>query len=122
MINTDLKKLIESNALALTTVSKDNKPHCIAVAFVKVIDEDKLLITNNYLVDTIENIKTNPNVAIAVWAKNWDEFCEGFELIGTAEHFTDEEWLYEIKQIPENEGEPCRGALVVTVTDLKKLA
>ena len=121
MINSDLKKLIESNALALATTN-NNKPHCVAVGFVKVVDEDKLLITNNCMTDTIENIKSNPDVAITVWTRNWEEFCEGFELIGTAEYFTDGDWLYEVKKLQENEGEACKGALLITVKEVKKLA
>ena len=122
MINSGLRKLIEENALALATVDKDNKPHCIAVGFAKVVEEDQILITNNCMVDTISNIKNNPNISLTVWTRNWEDFCAGYELKGTAEYFEDGAWVDEIKKLPENEGEPCRGALVITVTDRKKLA
>lgn len=117
----EIKKLVEGNALALATVDSSGNPHCIAVAFVKVFD-DKILITDNYMVETPKNIKNNPNVSLSVWTRNWEEDCKGFELKGTAEVFSEGEWMDKIKEIPENKGEPCKNAILVTIKDIKKLA
>ncbi|MFH0892473.1 MAG: pyridoxamine 5'-phosphate oxidase family protein [Candidatus Falkowbacteria bacterium] len=121
-INEKIKKLIEKNAMALSTVGEDGNPHCIAIALVQVVSSSQLLITDNYLIITPENIKRNKNVAIAVWERNWEEDCVGYELKGEAEYFTEGEWVERIKRIPENNGEPCKGALLVTVNNIKRLA
>ena len=71
LINKTIKKLIEENAIAVSTVGADGNPHCIAVAFVKVIFDNQLLITDNYMFTTLDNLKRNKNVAIAVWNKNF---------------------------------------------------
>ena len=121
-INEELKKLIEENALAFATVDENGNPHCVAIAFVKVVSANQLLITHNYMVETIENIKRNPRVALAVWNRNWEEKCIGYELRGVAEYFTSGKWYEMVKAMPENKNEPCRGAILVTINKIKKLA
>lgn len=121
-IDKKLKKMIEENAVALSTIGEDGGPHCIAVAFVRVVADNQLLITDNYMITTPGNLEKNNNVAIAVWNKNWEEDCVGYELKGEASYFTTGEWHEKIRQIPENEGEPCKGAILVTVSNIKRLA
>ena len=43
-INEELKRLIEENALAFATVDENGNPHCIAVAFVKVVSKNQILV------------------------------------------------------------------------------
>ena len=121
-ITEDLKVLIENNALALATVSSDGKPHCIAVGYAKVVGENQILLTDNQMAETRENILKNSNVALSVWTRNWEEDCAGYEFKGTAQYFKQGEWINLIKKIPENQGEPCKGAILIVVNQVKKLA
>ena len=121
-IDQELKTMIEKEALAISTVDSDGKPHTIAVAFAKVVDEDKIVITDNYMVNTIKNIKQNNNIAIAVWNRNWEEDLRGFEIKGTTEYFTEGKWKDFVKALPENKGYPAKGIIVVTINKIKKLA
>lgn len=66
VIDKKLKKLIEGNALAFANVERSGKPHCIAVGFAKVVSKNQIPVTVNCIVRTVENIKKNPNVALAV--------------------------------------------------------
>lgn len=120
-INAGMKKIIEENAMGLASVNKKNIPHNIAIALVKVINEDQLLISDNHIKETLENIKNNPNVSLVVWPGNWQDNCIGYEFVGKAQHFTSKKWVKLIKNIPENEGEPCKGAIVVTINKIKVL-
>lgn len=108
--------MIEENPPALATI-KDGKPYMIAVAYVKV-KGNKIIITNNYMRTSIENIKNNAEVSLAVWDKNW----HGYQINGKAEYFTNEKWLNFIKKIGENKNEPCKGAIIVKINHIKKLA
>lgn len=121
-ISPDIKNLIEQNAIAIATVDEMGDPHCITVVFVKVVSKNQLLVTNNYMVKTIENIQRKPSIALAVWDKNWEEKCVGYELKGTTEYFTDGKWREMVKNLPGNKGEPCKGAILVTINRIKKLA
>ncbi len=122
MKNPGIKKMIEENALGLATVDKNNNPHNVAVGYVQVLSDNQLLISDNYLQETLANIKNNPNVALAVWASNWKENCVGFELKGKAQYFTSGKYLEIIKKLPINQGEPCKGAILVTINKIKPLA
>ena len=121
-INEGLKKMIEENALGLASVGADGNPHNIAVGYVKVVSKNQLLISDNYLIETIKNIKKNPNVSLVVWANDWKNNCIGYELKGVSEYFTSGKWLKEIKKIPINEGEPCKGAILVKINKIKVLS
>jgi len=88
-INEGIKNMIENNAMGFATTDKFGNPHNIAIGFVKVVSKDELVITNNYIEETIENIKRNENVSLVVWARNWEENCIGYELKGIAQYFTD---------------------------------
>lgn len=117
-----MKKLIEGNAVAVATISNNDVPHCIAVGYVKVVSPNQILLTNNYMRQTPENIKRAASVACAVWGREWEKVCEGYELIGRAEYFADGPWLEKIQAIPENQGEPCLGAILITIEKVKRLA
>ena len=51
-----------------------------------------------------------------------EELKKLIEEKGTAEYFTSGKWLDRVKQMPENEGYPARGAILVTISGIKKLA
>ena len=120
-INKELKKLIEENTLALATVSEQGQPHCIAVAFVKVVSDKQILVTDNYMVETRQNILRNSEVALVVWNKDWQKDCAGHSLKGKAKYFAKGKWHEAVRKIPENKSEPCKGAILVTIDKIKKL-
>jgi predicted pyridoxine 5'-phosphate oxidase superfamily flavin-nucleotide-binding protein len=122
MINEGIKKMIERNAMGLATIDEKGNPHNIAVGYAKVVSRNRIVISNNYLVETIENIKKNPNVSLVVWTEKWKEACMGYELKGKADYFTSGQWLDFIKELPINKGEPCNGAILVTINKIKPLA
>jgi len=120
-INEGMKKMIEENAMGFATVDKKGEPHNIAVGFVQVISKNQLLISDNWIVESVENIKSNTNVSLVVWNKDWKEACIGYELKGKAEYFTSGRWINEIKKLPINKGEPCKGAILITINKIKIL-
>lgn len=120
LITSGLKELIEKNALALATAGADSQPHNIAVAYCLVRD-DKIIISNSHIVESIDNLKNNPKVSLAVWHKDWEDVCVGFEIKGEAENCTTGPWFDLVKNLPENEGYDIKSAIVVTVKEIKKL-
>lgn len=119
-ISSGLKKLIEDNALALATISADGFPHNIAVACCKVVD-DKIVISNSHIYETIVNLSVNNHISLAVWHKDWEDVFVGFEIKGSAENFTEGKWLDFVKKLPENDGYDIKSAIVITVESIKKL-
>ncbi|MFH1521697.1 MAG: pyridoxamine 5'-phosphate oxidase family protein [archaeon] len=121
-INEGIKNIIENNALGFASIDRDGNPHNIAVGYVKVVSENQLVVSDNYLIETINNIKVNPNVALVVWARNWEENCVGYELKGVAEYFNEGKWVDFIKKNPINKGEPCKGAILIKLNKIKVLS
>lgn len=116
MITQEIKKMIETSVLALASINKDNTPHLIAVAFVKILNGD-LIITDNYMKTTIENIKRNNLVSLIVW----NEKLEGYRIEGMASYFKDGKYKDFILNLEENKGEPCKGVLLVKVNKVIRL-
>ncbi len=116
MITTKIKKIIENNPVALATCVK-NKPHVIAVANVKVIGKDAVVITDNLMKICKQNILKNHNIALAVWDKKWD----GYRIKGTAKYYAKGKWLNFVKSIKENKGYSAKGAILIKVNEIVKL-
>jgi predicted pyridoxine 5'-phosphate oxidase superfamily flavin-nucleotide-binding protein len=116
-IDNNIKTLIESNPVSFATVDFQNHPNVTGVAFVKVVNERQLIITDNFMKQTKDNIINNDNVCLAVWDKDWN----GYKIIGTAEYFDSGEWKTYVEQMPDNKGLPAKGAILMTITDLIKL-
>jgi predicted pyridoxine 5'-phosphate oxidase superfamily flavin-nucleotide-binding protein len=104
------KKLIERNTLALATIDKKGRPNVIGVAYARVVDKNKVLITDNFMTQTIGNIKHNSAVCIAVWDKKWN----GLKLIGKAKYYSSGKWVRQVKSMKENKGLPAKGAILVS--------
>jgi len=109
-----IQKIIEKNPIAFSTVMKNNKPNVIGVAFVKVIDKDQILITDNYMNQTIEDILANNNVCLIVWDKN----LKGYKIVGRAKYYTSGKWKKFVEEMKENKGLPAKGAIVVKVSKI----
>jgi len=120
MISPALKKFIETNAMGFATVSKSGKPHNIAVAYVKVVD-DKIIISNAHIKESVNNLKYNDNVSLVIWNKEWEKSCIGFEFTGKAKNYTEGKWLEYVQELPDNEGCKVTSAIIITVKKIKKL-
>ncbi len=106
-----IKKIIETNPLAFSTLISKEKPNVIAVACAKVVSDDEILITDNYMKQTKENLMKNNNVCLAVWDKNW----KGYKLIGQAKYYSSGKWKKFVEEMKENKGLPAKGALLIKV-------
>lgn len=116
-ITPEIKKVIEENPVAFATVDGAGNPNVIGVAYVKVVSENQVLITDNYMKQTKENIEKNSNVCCAVWGKDWN----GYKLVGKADYFGGGTWQRFAKEMPENKCLPTKGAILITVSKLIKL-
>lgn len=112
----ELKDLLENRGIALVSMNENGSPHLIAVAYAKVV-ENKIIITDNFMKTTSENIKRNPKVLLAVWNENF----EGYRIEGSAEYHDKGSWLKFVKGLKKNECSPAKGAIVVTISETVKL-
>jgi len=108
----DIKDKIESSVIALATCDKNNNPHNIAIMYAKVKD-NKIIVTDNYMKKTKENILLNPRIALVFWRsfKEW-------KIRGVAEYYDFGKWLEFVKALKENKDEPCKGAVVISIKEV----
>ena len=111
----DIKDKIENAIVSPATVDNEGKPHNIVIMYAKVKDE-KIIITDNYMKTTVENIKFNPNISLVFW-----EGEKGWRVDGKAEYFDQGEWLDFVKSLKENERFSPKGALVINVEEVNEL-
>jgi len=114
-ISEEIKKIVEENPMALATIDNEGNPYCIVIACVKIKD-NKIVITNNYMNKTLKNIQDNNKVCLVVWDNNMN----GYQFVGEAEYFEEGKWLDFVKAIEENKDEPCKGAIVIEINEIKK--
>ena len=111
-----IKKLIENNPVALATVTDKNKPNAAALAFAKVVSDKEILLTDNYLNQTIKDLQKNKNICLLVWDKKW----QGYKIIGQAKYFKTGKWKKFVEKMPENKGLSAKGAILIRVSKIIK--
>jgi predicted pyridoxine 5'-phosphate oxidase superfamily flavin-nucleotide-binding protein len=92
----------------------DGKPNAIGVAYVKVVSDSEMVITDNYMNQTPIDIQNNKNVCLLVW----DKEMKGYKMIGQAEYLSSGKWSDFVKALPENNGLPAKGAILVKVENI----
>ncbi len=119
MIEDKIKKLIESKTVALGTYGNKGV-NVTPVGDCKVID-NQIIITDNFMGSTSENIKQNPLIAIAVWDDSVSGKEYGYKLYGQANYHHNGKWLDIVKKLPANQGYPAKGAIVFKPEKIVKI-
>jgi len=109
------KKLVERENLAFATCDLNNQPNVIVVACCKVAGDDQILITDNYMNKTRENLLVNNKVSIAVWNKNGEE---GYQFKGKAQYLTNGKYKKMVDEDSNNKGLAHKAAVLVTVNEI----
>ncbi len=116
MKSEDIKDKIKNKILALASVDDAGKPHPIAVE-VNDLKDNKIIITDNFMKTTIENIKESSWVSLLFW-----ENGEGFRIDGKAEYHSSGKWFDFVKGLKENKCYSPKGAVIVNILKIEKLA
>lgn len=117
----DWDNLINDNPMHIATVTKENDPNLSVASDVRVIGENKILISVNEMNNTQKNIEYNPKVVLTTFDNNW----EGLRMFGEAAFFTDgpnfelcksifDEALFDERKIH------VKGAIIVTVNKIEE--
>ncbi len=108
-INDEMKNLLNvADIWVLATTDKKNVPNAVPIYYTDVLDNDRLLLVDNYMKKTVENITDNSTVSVSVWNEK-----TGYQFKGTATIETDGPRLEAAKKKVRNR-EP-KGVIVVDV-------
>ncbi|UWG95548.1 pyridoxamine 5'-phosphate oxidase family protein [Dehalobacter sp. DCM] len=67
-LSSEIKSVFsKQDVFPVATASSDGTPNVVPMTFVKILDDDKLLIVDNFMNKTKKNIDTNPIMAVSIW-------------------------------------------------------
>ena len=99
----------------MATASKDGTPNVVPIGAFKLLDDETLLISDQYFLKTLQNLKENPKVALTYWGEKG-----GYQLKGPITLHTDDEvfkqdvaWMKEIRP-----NLTPKSAVIMKITDV----
>ncbi|MBN2514904.1 MAG: pyridoxamine 5'-phosphate oxidase family protein [Deltaproteobacteria bacterium] len=105
--------------VVLATASKEGIPNVVVVGAKKIIDDETILISDQYFDKTLANMKENPRAAVTVWEKT-----EGYQIKGMVSIETSGPRFEETMRWIEDLGKKfnvhlkSKGAVILKITDI----
>jgi len=119
-----MKELFEKvGAVVLGTSTSSGIPNVVPVGTKKIIDDETILISNQFFNKTLANMKSNPQVSVTYW-----EGHEGYQLKGTVTIETTgkryEETARWIEDMGTRAGFPLKskGAIILKIEEIYGVA
>jgi hypothetical protein len=78
-LTAEIKEALAATKTAyFATAAKDGTPNAVPIGAYKLLDDETMLISNQYFNKTLANMKENPKVALTFWGEKG-----GFQIKGT---------------------------------------
>ena len=123
-MNDRMKELFEKvSAAIVATATPDGEPNAVPVGAKKIIDDETILISDQFFNKTLANMKSNPRIAVSFW-----EGHEGYQLKGSITIETSgkrfEETAKWIEEMGNKAGFPLKskGAVILKIEEIYGLA
>jgi hypothetical protein len=99
-LTTEIKEsLAGTKTVFFATASKNGAPNAVPIGAFKLLDDETMLISDQYFNKTLANLKENPQAAVSFWGEKG-----GFQIKGTVTIHTsgkifndDVAWVKELK-------------------------
>lgn len=110
-------------AAVLATATADGTPNAVPVGAKKILDDEIILISDQFFNKTLANLKANPKVAVSFW-----EGHEGYQIKGSVTIETSgrrfEETAKWIEELGNKAGAPLKskGAVIIQIDEIYALA
>jgi uncharacterized protein len=111
--------LAKQETVVLATATKDGIPNVVPINAKKILDDETILISDQFFNKTLSNLQQNPRVAVTLWDK-----LEGYQIKGTVTIETSGERFEEtarwIDQIGKKLNLPLasKGAVIVAIEEI----
>jgi hypothetical protein len=93
------ESLTGTKIVFLATASKDGTPNVVPIGAFKLLDDETILISDQFFNKTLKNMKENPKIAISYWGEKG-----GFQIKGLVTLHTNDEvfkqdvaWMKELR-------------------------
>ncbi len=91
------ESLTGTKIVFLATASKDGIPNVVPIGAFKLLDDERLLISDQFFKKTLNNLKENPKIAISFWGEKG-----GFQIKGSITlHTSDEVFTQDVAWMKE---------------------
>lgn len=118
MLNEKQLELLKNQmTVVLSTSDKNNQPRSIFVE-VNKIEDNSIIITDNHLNKSLENIKNNDKVFILAYANDYNYVIY---ITGNAIYHENDSLFEYVKNNPANEGYAPKGAIEIKITNVEEL-
>ena len=122
MLNERMKEIFAKQGIfVLGTADLNGIPNVVPVGAVKILDDETILVSDQYFLKTLSNLRENPKVAMSFWELDKGE---GYQIKGEATIQTTgkiyEETVAWIRDFSEKIGHPLKskGAVVIKITEI----
>ncbi len=117
-----VKSMLKNQRIVVfSTASKDGIPNAVPIGAKKIIDDETILISNQYFDKTLKNLIENPVAGLTFWDT---KSHEGYQIKGTTTIETSGErfkktakWIEEIGKA-KNKPLKSKGAVILKITDV----
>ena len=93
------ESLTGTKTMFMATASRDGTPNVVPIGAFKLLDDETLLISDQYFLKTLANMKENPKVALSYWGEKG-----GYQIKGPITLHTDDDvfkqnvaWMKEVR-------------------------
>ena len=107
------KAILKQKDFPVATSSQDGVPNVVYISYLKVIDDQTVLIADNFLHKTRDNILSNGKIAFTVL----DEKKGSFQIKGTAKRLTEGAMFDEVQKWVDDKL-PRVAAVVMHIEDI----
>lgn len=81
----EMKEVAEKGKpFIIATASLCGEPNAVPITFAKIVSADEIILVDNFMKKTIQNIEANPIVSVSVWAKMDTGKSIGYQFKGKA--------------------------------------
>ncbi|MBW2592545.1 MAG: pyridoxamine 5'-phosphate oxidase family protein [Deltaproteobacteria bacterium] len=111
--------LTAQRTIILATSTNDGVPNVVPIHSKNIIDDETILISNQFMGKTLANLRANPKVAITFWDK-----IEGYQIKGDCTYETSGKLYEETAEFVEAYGKSInyplnsKGILLIKITDI----
>jgi len=115
---TSYSDLIENNPCHIATASTNGLPNLSVASDIKVLDDKTILISNNEMIHTPDNIAKNPNIVLTSFNDSW----AGLRITGNASYHTQGEYFEICNNLFNNETATPKGVIIIKVKTIESIA
>jgi len=115
------KTLDKQKPTPIATADASGTPNVVYVSFLKVLDDETLMISDNFFLKTAANLEANPKMAVVCYDS---ETNKSFQIKGSIEVYKEGEvfddmlkWVHGV-----NEKLPAKAAIIMKITDIYEAA